>query len=59
MKPLSAVTAPILAQLYADRTQSTDRITEGLRRLDDEARKTIDKLTTGNRPMQLTGKETT
>jgi hypothetical protein len=44
MKPLSAVTAPILAQLYVDGAQRTDAATAELRRMADENNRTVDRL---------------
>lgn len=58
MKPLSAVSAPILAQLYRDQRFSVDDATAELRRMTDENLKTIDRLTAGERP-KPTSKETT
>jgi len=50
MKPLSAVTAPILARLAADRGRVTDATTAELRRMTDEANRTIDRLEAADRP---------
>ena len=58
MKPLSAVTAPILARLTADRARVTDATTTELRRMNDEANRTIDRLNAGDRP-KTAAKETT
>lgn len=58
MKPLSEVTAPILARLAADRARVTDATTAELRRMTDETNRTIDRLKAGDR-QKPTMKETT
>lgn len=58
MKPLSAVTAPILAQLYADGARANDRATAELRQMADQNQRTIDRLSAGNPPARPNGKET-
>jgi hypothetical protein len=47
MKPLSAVTAPIIARLADRMDRSMNVASAELRRMTDQNRKTIEKLTAG------------
>jgi hypothetical protein len=50
MRPLAAISAPILAALYVERARVTDDTTAELRRLTDETNATIDRLKAAHPP---------
>lgn len=55
MRPLSAITAPVLAQLYAERAQRLDNVEAELRRVVAAANEQNDRLSAGI-GQQLKGK---
>lgn len=59
MKPLSAITAPILAQLYADRAERMDRAAADVRRLERQNNELNNRLEAGLAPAQANGRDRT
>lgn len=57
MKPLSAVTAPIIARLHAERAERLDRVAADVGRLARQNKELNDRLEAGLKPVAQTQKD--